>query len=47
MNSFAKFGGAARRHFFAICEKPMGGGTYVPPRPCAGFNGPAVNETKP
>ena len=32
MNSYAKFGGAARRHFSAICEKPMGGGgTYVPP----------------
>ena len=31
MNSYAKFGGAARRHFFAICEKPMGGGTHVPP----------------
>ena len=30
MNSYAKFGGAARRHFSAICEKPMGG-TYVPP----------------
>ena len=32
MNSYAKFGGAARRHFSAIWEKPMGGGgTYVPP----------------
>ena len=31
MNSYAKFGGAARRHFSAICGKPMGGGTYVPP----------------
>ena len=30
MNSYAKFGGAAHRHFSAICEKPMGG-TYVPP----------------
>ena len=30
MNSYAKFGGAARRYFSAICEKPMGG-TYVPP----------------
>ena len=40
MNSYAKFGGAARRHFPAICEKPMGEGTYMcppppPPRPCA------------
>ena len=32
MNSYAKFGGAARRHLSAICEKPMGG-TYVPPPP--------------
>ena len=29
MNSYAKFGGAARRHFSAICEKPMG--AHVPP----------------
>ena len=29
MNSYAKFGGASRHHFSAICEKPMGG-TYVP-----------------
>ena len=31
MNSYAKFGGATRRHVSAICEKPMGGGTYVSP----------------
>ena len=31
MNGYAKFGGAARRAFSAICEKPMEGGTYVPP----------------
>ena len=32
MNSYAEFGGVARRRFSAICEKPMGGGgTYVPP----------------
>ena len=30
MNSYAKFGGDARRRYYAICEKPMGG-TYVPP----------------
>ena len=30
MNSYAKFGCAARRHLSAICEKPMGV-TYVPP----------------
>ena len=29
MNSYAKFGGAARRHFSAICEKPMGGGGHI------------------
>ena len=32
MNSYANFGGAARRHVSAISEKPMGG-TYVPPPP--------------
>ena len=31
MNSYAKFGGAARRHFSAICEKPMGGHICAPP----------------
>ena len=31
MNSYAKFGGAARRHFSAICEKPMGGAHMCPP----------------
>ena len=31
MNRNAKFGGAARRHFSAICEKPMGGGGHMPP----------------
>ena len=31
MNSYAKFGGAARRHFSAICEKPMGGGHICAP----------------
>ena len=31
MNSYAKFGGAARRHFSAICEKPMGGGAHMCP----------------
>ena len=34
MNSYAKFGGAARCHFPAICDKPMG--THMFPRPCAG-----------
>ena len=30
MNSYGKFGGAARRHFSAICEKPMvGGGGHI------------------
>ena len=31
MNSYAKLGGAARRHFSAICEKPMGGDMSAPP----------------
>ena len=45
MNRYAKFGGAARRHF-SICEKPMGGGgTYVPPRPCAGIRHTAPEDT--
>ena len=26
LNSYVKFGGATRRRFFAICEKPYGGG---------------------
>ena len=26
LNSYGKFGGATRRRFFAICEKPQGGG---------------------
>ena len=30
IRGYAKFSGAARRHFPAICEKPMGG-AYVPP----------------
>ena len=31
MNSYAKFGGAARRRVSAICEKPMGGHICAPP----------------
>ena len=31
MNSYAKFGGAARRHFTAICKKTDGGHICVPP----------------
>ena len=31
MNSYAKFGGAARRRFSAICEKPLGGGHLCAP----------------
>ena len=30
-NSYAKFGDAARHHFPAICEKPMGGGDICAP----------------
>ena len=29
MNSYANFRGAARRHFSAICEKPMGGEAHM------------------
>ena len=36
MNSYANLGGAAHFHFPAICEKPMGGGAHMCPRPCAG-----------
>ena len=32
MNSYAKFGVAARRHFSAICEKPMGAHMCPPGR---------------
>ena len=32
MNSYAKFGGAARRRFSAICEKPMGAHMCPPGR---------------
>ena len=31
MNIYAKFSGAARRHFPAICEKPIGGTYYMCP----------------
>ena len=31
MNSYAKFGGAARRTFPAICENPMGAHMCPPP----------------
>ena len=37
MNSYAKFGGAARRHFSAICEKPMGGGHICAPSAVRGL----------
>ena len=40
MNSYAKFGVAARRHFSAICEKPMGGGHICAPGRAR------VNDTK-
>ena len=36
LNSYGKFGGATRRRFFAICEKPEGG-RIIAPRPCAGY----------
>ena len=31
LNSYGKFGGATRRRFFAICEKPYGGGVEINP----------------
>ena len=37
MNSCAKNGGAPRRRFPAIDEKPEGGGVQTPPRPGAGY----------
>ena len=33
LNSYGKFGGATRRRFFAICEKPYGGGVEINPPP--------------
>ena len=36
LNSYSKFGGATRRRFFAICEKPYGGVEINPPRRCEG-----------
>ena len=33
MNSYAKFGGATRRRFIAIHEKPEGGGRITAPPP--------------
>ena len=31
LNSYGKFGGATRRRFYAICEKPYGGVEINPP----------------
>ena len=31
LNSYGKIGGATRRRFFAICEKPEGGLIFAPP----------------
>ena len=39
INSYAKFGGAARHHFPVICEKPMGGAHMCPPA-VRGLKGP-------
>ena len=38
LNSYGKFGGATRRRFFAICEKPYGGGVEINPPPVRGLN---------
>ena len=40
LNSYGKFGGATRRPFFAICEKPYGGVEINPPA------GARVNESR-
>ena len=37
LNSYGKFGGATRRRFFAICEKPEGGVEINPPPPVRGL----------
>ena len=41
MNSYAKFGGAARRRFSAICENRWGGGHICAPPAVRGLN---INE---
>ena len=45
MNSYAKFGGAARRRFSAICEKPMGGAPMCPPPAVRGLISSVKNST--
>ena len=46
LNSYGKFGGATRRRFFAICEKPEeGGGWYPPPPAVRGLNDLSVGHT--
>ena len=37
LNSYGKFGGATRRRFFAIYEKPNGGGGEINPPPVRGL----------
>ena len=38
LNSYGKFGDATRRRFFAICEKPYGGGVEINPPPVRGLS---------
>ena len=43
LNSYGKFGGATRRRFFAICEKPQGGVEINPPPPVRGIMASALH----
>ena len=44
LNSYGKFGGATRRRFFAIWEKPYGGGVEVNPPPVRGLIIKSINN---
>ena len=46
LNSYGKFGGATRRRFFAICEKPQGGMKSTPPPPVRGLRSIATSRSK-
>ena len=47
LNSYGKFGGATRRRFFAICEKPEGGCDIRPPPGRARGIGNSARDHKP
>ena len=44
LNSYGKFGGATRRRFLAICEKPYGGGVEINPPAGARVNDVSTNR---